>query len=217
MSTCLRRFFYERFSKRKELAFKDVCENTVYKKTFLFDAAVQCGILGIALYQQWDPFLMLFVYLCELIVATLIGFFQSVRFGKLSHLPLHLFMSGVIIAFTGALLFVVANIFQPFNVDQVSGNFAYILQSGFALTWTALAVNSCAFFVKALATKHTIDPFFYALAPLVRLIPLVFSIIFFGFLALLGATQAMLVGMAAAHIYGDYILSLGKNESNASE
>jgi len=168
----------------------------------------QLLILAYALQQHWDPFLLFFVFTSSLIIAAVFGVINAVRFSGLNQLPLALFAGLIVSAMTGGLIFAAVNILRPFGIENVAENFTAILATSISLTWFALVLNALSLLVAAARERNEndIDPFFFALKPLIHIIPLFFVVIIGGFIALIGFPQAILIGMTFAHVAVDVLL-----------
>jgi hypothetical protein len=182
-------------------------------KLLITNICIQITILLFALFQNWDPYLLFFVYVSELIFATIGGIINSVRFGGITHLPISIFSGVIVIGMAMALIFAAANILQPFSVTDVPNEFIKIILMSITTTWLTLIGNSITVLLAAIKDRNTIDPFFQPLKALVRLIPLFPVVIFGGFLAILGFSEIVIIGMVIAHIVVDILLYKHKAKS----
>jgi hypothetical protein len=170
----------------------------------------QLLILAYALYNDWSPYQLLFLYIYELFLLGCWGVLHSIRFGGLKYIPSSIFcfllVSGI---FSLGLLFGISNVIKPFGItpDSLSG-FYDVLFLSFSEGWGTVLFTTFQISFNESRVTHVknFDPFFYPLRPLKRIIP--FFVIFpaAGFLSLLFGPKLILIGMTVCDLSTDLIL-----------
>ncbi len=169
---------------------------------------VQLLLLGYTLYADWDPFLLFFIYVADLFLATLFGMVLCVARGGIKFVPWALFTASVVCGLATGLLFAGIKILTP---DFIEGepitlnSFISVVLFAASACWVGILINSSTTITR-LIKKRGEDSMFLTLYPTVRLFPLFPVVVIGGFITLLGFPQAVIIGMTLAHMGTDLML-----------